>query len=91
VTEPTTLLVYRGADGAFLLYDDDGISQQYLQGRGSWTRVSWNDGTRELTLEPAAPSGADNIVTPREFRARLFPEGTTTTVRYMGQRTRVEL
>jgi alpha-glucosidase/alpha-D-xyloside xylohydrolase len=90
-TEPTTLLVYRGADGAFLLYDDDGISQQYLQGRGSWTRVSWNDGTRELTLEPAAPSGADNIVTQREFRARLLPEGTTATLRYNGQLLRVRL
>jgi alpha-glucosidase/alpha-D-xyloside xylohydrolase len=90
-TEPTTLLVYRGADGAFLLYDDDGVSQQYLQGRGSWTRITWNDGSRELTLEPGAPSGADNVLTPREFRARLLPEGTTAAVRYLGQRMRVRL
>ena len=39
VTEPTTLKVYRGADGQFTLYDDDGISQEYLKGRGSWTRI----------------------------------------------------
>ena len=43
VTEPTTLRVYRGADGQFTLYEDDGISQEYLQGKGSWTRIAWND------------------------------------------------
>ena len=32
VTEPTTLRVYRGANGQFTLYDDDGISQEYLKG-----------------------------------------------------------
>ena len=39
VTEPTTLRVYRGADGEFTLYDDDGISQDYLRGTGTWTRI----------------------------------------------------
>ena len=38
VDGPTGLRVYRGADGQFTLYDDDGISQDYLAGRGSWTR-----------------------------------------------------
>ena len=33
VSEPTTLRVYRGADGEFTLYDDDGISQDYLRGQ----------------------------------------------------------
>ena len=32
VTEPTTLKVYRGADGEYTLYEDDGISQEYLTG-----------------------------------------------------------
>ena len=32
VTEPTTLRVYTGADGEYTLYEDDGISQEYLDG-----------------------------------------------------------
>jgi hypothetical protein len=28
--EPTTLEVYRGADGRFTLYEDDGVSLDYL-------------------------------------------------------------
>ena len=43
VAEPTTLRVYRGADGQFTLYEDDGISQDYLKAKGSWTRIVWND------------------------------------------------
>jgi alpha-glucosidase (family GH31 glycosyl hydrolase) len=34
VNEPTTLKVYTGTDGSFTLYDDDGISQDYLDGKG---------------------------------------------------------
>jgi alpha-glucosidase/alpha-D-xyloside xylohydrolase len=30
VGEPTTLRTYRGADGQYTLYEDDGISQDYL-------------------------------------------------------------
>ena len=57
VTEPTTLRVYRGADGQFTLYEDDGISQEYLKGKGSWTRMTWNDRAKQLTIEPGAPAG----------------------------------
>jgi alpha-glucosidase/alpha-D-xyloside xylohydrolase len=86
VTAPTTLRVYRGADGQFTLYDDDGITQEYLQSRGSWTRMTWNDAARTLTLEPGAPAGASNVVAPRTFTVQLLPEGTTRTVQYNGQR-----
>ena len=33
VQGPTTLKVYTGANGDYTLYDDDGISQDYLSGR----------------------------------------------------------
>ena len=55
VDTPTTLRIYPGADGDFTLYDDDGISQQYLRGRATLTRITWSDHTRTLTLRPAAP------------------------------------
>jgi alpha-glucosidase/alpha-D-xyloside xylohydrolase len=84
VDGPTTLRVYPGADGAFTLYEDDGISQRYLSGEGSWTRITWNDTGRSLTIEPAPPAGATNVATPRSFEVLLMPGGTTRTVNYTG-------
>jgi alpha-glucosidase/alpha-D-xyloside xylohydrolase len=86
VTGPTTLKVFRGADGRFTLYDDDGISQEYLGGKGSWIRIAWNDRTGQLTLEPGAPRGASNVVTPRTFRIVVLPGGATRDVAYSGRR-----
>jgi alpha-glucosidase/alpha-D-xyloside xylohydrolase len=54
VTEPTTLRVYPGADGAFTLYDDDGHSLGYRDGSDAkivWIRARWDDSVRRLTLE----------------------------------------
>src|SRR5262245_45379075 len=39
VTEPTTLKIYSGASGDFTMYEDDGISQGYLQNKGTWTKL----------------------------------------------------
>lgn len=89
VSQPTTIRVYRGADGRFTLYDDDGTTQQYLQRRGSWTRFSWDDSARRLTIEPGAPAGAANIIGPRKFDVVLMPQGTTKHVTYTGARMRV--
>jgi alpha-glucosidase/alpha-D-xyloside xylohydrolase len=89
VTGPTTLRIYRGADGQYTLYDDDGVSQEYLKGRGSWTRMRWNDKTRQLTIEPGAPAGATNVAAERRFRVLLLPDGTTRVVTYTGRRIQV--
>ena len=89
VTEPTTLRVYRGADGSFTLYTDDGISQAYLKGKGSWIRLTWNDRARRLTMEPGAPPGATNVVAERVFDVQLLPDGVTKRVTYRGMRTQV--
>ncbi|HEY9227147.1 MAG TPA: TIM-barrel domain-containing protein [Gemmatimonadaceae bacterium] len=89
VTEPTTLRVYRGANGQFTMYDDDGISQDYLKRRGTWTRITWDDRAKRLTLEPGAPSGATNLQSTRTFNVVLLPEGATKTVRYGNSLTRV--
>jgi alpha-glucosidase (family GH31 glycosyl hydrolase) len=88
VTEPTTLRVYRGADGQFTLYEDDGMSLEYLQGKGSWTRIAWNDRESQLTIEPGAPRGATNVVTERVFKVELVPDGATREVTYSGRRVR---
>lgn len=85
VNEPTTLRVYTGANGDFTLYEDDGISQDYTKGKGSWTKMSWNDKSKKLTLTPGAPKGATNEVKPRTYKVLLLPQGITKEVSYNGK------
>jgi alpha-D-xyloside xylohydrolase len=48
------ILVYPGRNVDFNLYDDDGISYDYEKGKGSSTRLQWNDASGKLNV-----SGAD--------------------------------
>jgi alpha-glucosidase/alpha-D-xyloside xylohydrolase len=84
VKEPTTLVVYRGADGRFVLYDDDGTSLDYLRGKGSWTRLSWHDGERRLVIEPDPRTTAPEQ-TGRAFDVLVLPEKARQRVRYAGK------
>ena len=86
VTEPTTLRIYGGADGDYTLYEDDGMSQDYLKARGTWTRIAWNDRTRQLTIEPGGPKGATNVARKRVFKLLLLPAGTEKEITYAGKR-----
>ena len=90
VTEPTTLKVYRGASGAFTMYEDDGTSQNYLQNKGTWTKLSWDDGAKKLTIAAAPPAGGTNESTAsREFKVEMLPAGTVKTVTYNGRQAEV--
>ena len=63
------------------------MSQEYLKGRGQWTRFAWDDKSRRLTIEPAAPRGSTNVAgQPRTLTVQLLPEGGTREVTYRGQR-----
>ena len=54
VDRPTTLKIYRGANGECTLYDDDdGISLDYLQGDSVQTLIKWDDTAKQLSLEPS--------------------------------------
>jgi alpha-glucosidase (family GH31 glycosyl hydrolase) len=86
VREPTTLRVYGGRGGAFTLYADDGVSQDYRRGRGSWIRMAWDDRAKRLTLEPGAPKGATNLPVRRTFRVQIVPSGAIREVTYTGTR-----
>jgi alpha-glucosidase/alpha-D-xyloside xylohydrolase len=89
VTEPTTLRIYRGADGQFVLYDDDGSSQEYLRGRATWTRLTWSDRDSRLSIEPGAPRGATNLKASRTFVVTTLPDGARQVVTYTGTRVSV--
>jgi alpha-glucosidase len=88
VTEPTTLRVYRGADGQFVLYEDDGQSLDYLRGQGIWTKITWHDGQRRLVIEPDARTAAPGQA-ERAFDIVILPENTQRRVKYAGKRLEV--
>jgi alpha-glucosidase (family GH31 glycosyl hydrolase) len=90
VNEPTTLNIFRGASGQFTLYDDDGITQAYLQRKGSWTSITWNEQQKQLTISPGVPKGFENEIGQRTFKIRLVPSDETKTITYKGETVRVQ-
>jgi alpha-glucosidase/alpha-D-xyloside xylohydrolase len=95
VPTPTTLQIYPGADGDFTLYEDDGISQDYLRGKATLIHLTWNDHTRTLTLrpDPAIPSRAspgvpaadDPQPVQQTFLIKLMTKTTEKKILYKGK------
>lgn len=56
VDEPLSVTVYPGADGSFLLYEDDGKSFNYRKGEWMGIKMTWNDSRRALSLHLAEGS-----------------------------------
>jgi alpha-D-xyloside xylohydrolase len=100
-TGSVTLNVYTGANGSFSLYEDDGVSRQYLHGQYSRIPLKWNESTRTLTI--GAREGNDysgmagrrtinirwmrpGIARPLDFDAK--PDATVT---YVGRRLTVRM
>ena len=52
VEGPLTLTIYPGADGRFILYDDDGVSFAFEHGQYTEVALAWNDRARRLTITP---------------------------------------
>jgi alpha-glucosidase (family GH31 glycosyl hydrolase) len=86
---PTTLRIYTGADGAFELYDDDGVSQSYLEGHYQKTILLWDDQNKTLTL---APGSKDlNLFKTRKFIVHWMAEGKKKEITYQGQKMVIPL
>lgn len=94
VTEPTTIRVYPGADGAFTLYDDDGQTQAYRDGsdaRQQWIRFRWDDARRMLTVDrdERMPSWRGE---PRSFVLEIAGrDSRPQRIAFRGERLSVEL
>jgi alpha-glucosidase/alpha-D-xyloside xylohydrolase len=58
VDQPLEIVIYPGADGTFLLYEDDGRSFDYRKGQWTGVQLAWNDARRVLSLRLAADSRA---------------------------------
>jgi alpha-D-xyloside xylohydrolase len=48
--DPITLYVYAGANGAFTLYEDDGLTYGYEQGAFARIPIGWDNATKTLTI-----------------------------------------
>ena len=93
VTEPTTLRVHPGADGAFTYYDDDGHTLAYRDAsdpKAVWLHFTWNDHSRTLVIEP--DSRMKNWSGMRRFRVETADgSGGTKTMEFHGQRVAMTL
>ena len=91
VTEPTTLRVYRGADGQFTLYEDDGISQEYLQGARQLDADRVERSRQASSRSSPARRAARPTSSPSAtFKVQLLPDGATRQVIYSGKRVQAK-
>jgi alpha-D-xyloside xylohydrolase len=98
--DPVTLFVYAGADGAFTLYEDDGLTYGYEEGAFARIPVRWTDATGTLTIGRREGSFPGMLAT-RTFDVVLVAEGRPVgfsfepkadrTVRYDGAEVKVAL
>lgn len=90
VNEPTTIRIFPGADGEFELYNDDGISLKYLQGKTTITRFIWNEKRNRLTIEPVSDNYMADKTSGRNFIIELAGKKKTEMVTYKGHRISVD-
>jgi alpha-D-xyloside xylohydrolase len=71
---PITLYVYRGADGSFDLYEDDGLSYAYEKGEFARIPLRYDDASGTLSI--GARAGAfPGMVATRTFNVRWIAPG----------------
>lgn len=67
---PLELRIYRGADGSFNLYEDEGDSYRYEKGAHAITPMRWDDAKSTLTIG-AREGSYPGMVAARTFRVVL--------------------
>ncbi|MFY9855603.1 MAG: TIM-barrel domain-containing protein [Terracidiphilus sp.] len=67
---PIELRIYRGADGSFSLYEDEGDSYAYEKGTHAITPIRWDDATGTLTIG-ARQGTYPGMPAARDFRVIL--------------------
>ena len=74
-----TLSVAAGANGSFSLYQDAGEGTGYQSGQSASTPISWNDGSRMLTVGPDS-GGFSGAASQRAYTLRLSDATAPTAV-----------
>jgi alpha-D-xyloside xylohydrolase len=71
---PIVLHVFTGEDGMFSLYEDDGVSPGYKQGKFARVPVKWDEATGTLTIG-AREGGYDGMPGKRAVSVRFYSPG----------------
>ncbi|MDP5278226.1 glycoside hydrolase family 31 protein [Sphingomonas sp. DG1-23] len=71
---PIVLHVFTGADGSFSLYEDDGVSPAYKQGKFARVPVKWDEAGATLTIG-AREGGFDGMEKKRAVSVRFYLPG----------------
>ena len=99
-SDPITLFIYQGSDGAFTLYEDDGLTYNYEKGMFSRIPLHWDDAARTLSIgkrqgsfEGALSERTFNLVLVSKQKpvAFSFSPQVDRTVHYSGDKVVVKL
>ena len=90
VTGPLTLQIYPGADGRFMVYDDDGSSFAFRTGDWMGLDLRWDDKARRLSIDLAEGSRMRPPL-ERPLELRLIPDGKPHTAVFQGKKLEVTL
>jgi len=98
--DPITLFVYAGANGAFTLYEDEGLNYNYEHGALTRIPLHWDDARRTLTIGKREGS-FPGMLTERTFNVVLVSKAKRVgfsfapvldgTVRYHGESSSLRL
>jgi len=90
--DPVTLFVYQGRDGAFALYEDDGLTNAYETGGHARIPVTWRDSDKVLSIGariggfvPTPRSRTFEVVFVSPSRPAGYGSGKGQVVRYEGK------
>ncbi|MBQ7661765.1 MAG: DUF5110 domain-containing protein [Prevotella sp.] len=83
------LRIYPGANGEFVLYEDEGDNYNYEKGVFSTITFQWNDRSHTLTIGDRKGE-YPGMLASRNFTI-VLPNGTKQTVSYNGSKTEVKL
>ncbi len=92
VDEPLEIRIYAGSEGFFNLYEDDGVSLDYLENKNiTKTEFHWDDKKAALTIKPHDDSSLNAGNRERKFRLKLLPSGEEKLINYKGKKIIISL
>jgi alpha-glucosidase/alpha-D-xyloside xylohydrolase len=83
-----TVNVYPGANGSFLLYEDDGKTYNFRKGEWMGVQLNWNDAAHTLTMDLAPGS---KMMGPRRRNVTVKMGDVAKTVTFEGKRATVRV
>jgi alpha-glucosidase (family GH31 glycosyl hydrolase) len=85
ISAPLTLRIYRGADGDYTLYEDDGESLAYLKSDAVLTRFQWDDAAATLRISRDKLKTRSSVSATQALRIEIIPDGPVKTCDYTGK------